>query len=135
LVTSQKIVFCTFWFIEKCFWKKVVLQILLSNLNHNLIFKFWKNLFSLIWIFFVWFELQSSNFKSFRHYFCFPFKSIKTFENMTKKNLHSKNWSVVSALITAQKQYLGKCRFSTWKCLFKCENDTYFIFSSVENNT
>jgi hypothetical protein len=70
--------------------------------------------------------------------------------------LHSKNWSVVSTLITAQKQCLGKCRFNTLKCLFKCENDTFkcendtfkcendtfkcendtpFILSSVENDS
>jgi hypothetical protein len=29
------------------------------------------------------------------------------------QELHSKNWSVVSTLITAQKQCLGKCRFNT----------------------
>jgi hypothetical protein len=38
---------------------------------------------------------------------------------------HSKNWSVVLTLITAQKQFLGKCYFNTIKCLFKGENDTF----------
>jgi hypothetical protein len=42
--------------------------------------------------------------------------------------VHSKNWSVVSALITAQKQCLGKC-------LFKSENVTLFILSSVSNDS
>jgi hypothetical protein len=51
-----------------------------------------------------------------------------------KKSIHSKNWSVVSTLITAQKQCLGKCRFNTQRCLFKCENDTQFILSSVGIN-
>jgi hypothetical protein len=66
-----------------------------------------------------------------------------------KINLHSKNWSVVSTLFTAQKQWLAKCHLNTQKCLFKgenetfkCENDTLkskndtsFILSSVGNDT
>jgi hypothetical protein len=69
--------------------------------------------------------------------------------NVIATQPHSKNWSVVSTLITAQKQCLGKCRFNTKKYLFKwendtykcendtykCENDTSFILSSVGNDT
>jgi hypothetical protein len=59
-------------------------------------------------------------------------------EDKEKKNaiitlfsLHGKNWSVVSTLITAQKQCLGKCHLNTLKCLFKGENDTF----KCENDT
>jgi hypothetical protein len=65
------------------------------------------------------------------------------------ENIHSKNWSVVSTLATAQKQCLDKCHFNTKKFLFKgendtfkcendtfeCENDILLILSSVENDT
>jgi hypothetical protein len=65
------------------------------------------------------------------------------------ETLHSKNWSVVSTLITAQKQCLGKCCFKcendtfkcendTFKCendTFKCENDSPFILSSGGNDS
>jgi hypothetical protein len=49
--------------------------------------------------------------------------------------IHSKNWSVVSTLITAQKQCLSKCRFKCGNDTFKCENDTPFILSSVGNDS
>jgi hypothetical protein len=83
-------------------------------------------------------------------FYFFP-KQDKSFQDTLKKlcNLHSKNWSVVSTLITAQKQCLGKCCLNTQKCLFKwenvtykcendtfkCENDTPFILTSVGNDT
>jgi hypothetical protein len=42
LSEASKSVFCTFWSIEKCFRKNVVLQVFLSNLNNHLFLKFWK---------------------------------------------------------------------------------------------
>jgi hypothetical protein len=56
-------------------------------------------------------------------------------KSVNEKNVHSKNWSVVSTLITAQKQCLGKCRFKCENDTFKCENDTAFILSSVGNDS
>jgi hypothetical protein len=44
----KKSIFCTFWCMEMCFLKKIVRQILLSNLNHYLFLKFWNNLY--FWI-------------------------------------------------------------------------------------
>jgi hypothetical protein len=53
-------------------------------------------------------------------------KNRSTITNLLE-DVHSKNWSVVSTLITAQKQCLGKCRFKCENDTFKCENDTPFI--------
>jgi hypothetical protein len=43
----------------------------------------------------------------------FQCDQVKKGSDLQLMAVHSKNWSVVSTLITAQKQCLGKCHFNT----------------------